>query len=57
MGNSSSKYLLSFIVSVYNVEPYLNEYLDSLLNLQIQPIEIIVINDGSTEKFRSSLLS
>lgn len=57
MGNSSSKYLLSFIVPVYNVEPYLNEYLDSLLNLQIQPIEIIVINDGSTEKFRSSLLS
>lgn len=57
MGNSSSKYLLSFIVPVYNVEPYLNEYLDSLLNLQIQPIEIIVINDGSTDKFRSSLLS
>lgn len=50
MENLSSKYLLSFIVPVYNVEPYLNECLDSLLKIQIQPIEIIVINDGSTDQ-------
>lgn len=39
----------SIIVPVYNVENYLRECLDSLVNQTWQDIEIILINDGSTD--------
>ena len=41
--------ILSIIVPVYNVASYLREGLDSILNQEIQDIEIICINDGSTD--------
>ena len=43
--------LISFIVPVYNTEPYLEECLDSLLNQEIphDEYEIICVNDGSTD--------
>lgn len=41
--------LLSVIVAVYNVEPYLRECIDSLLNQTYKNLEIILINDGSTD--------
>ena len=41
--------ILSIIVPVYNVSPYLREGLDSILNQEVQDIEIICINDGSTD--------
>lgn len=41
--------LISFIVPVYNVEEYLPACLDSLVQVDIHPIEIILINDGSTD--------
>jgi len=44
---------ISFIVPVYNVELYLEECLNSLVNQTYNNIEIIVVNDGSTD---SSLL-
>lgn len=41
---------VSIIVPVYNVEKYLRKCLDSLINQTLKEIEIICINDGSTDK-------
>ena len=40
---------VSVIVPVYNVEPYLKRSLDSLVNQTLQEIEIILIDDCSTD--------
>lgn len=40
---------ISIIVPVYNVEPYLNQCLESLHNQTLQDIEIIIVDDGSTD--------
>ena len=40
---------ITVIVPVYNVENYLNKCLDSLINQTYKNLEIIVINDGSTD--------
>ena len=40
---------ISIIVPVYNVEKCLPKCLDSLINQTLQDIEIICINDGSTD--------
>lgn len=41
---------VSVIVPAYNVEEYIKKCLDTLVNQTLQDIEIIVINDGSTDK-------
>ena len=41
--------LVSFILPVYNVEPYLPQALDSLLAQTMKHIEIICVDDGSTD--------
>ena len=40
---------VSIIVPIYNVEIYLQECLDSLIHQSLSEIEIICINDGSTD--------
>ena len=40
---------VSVIIPVYNVEKYLEECLDSVVNQTLKEIEIICINDGSID--------
>lgn len=40
---------VSLIVPIYNSSEYLNKCIDSLLNQTLKDIEIILINDGSTD--------
>ena len=40
---------VSVVVPVYNVEKYLRECLNSLVNQTLKDIEIICVNDGSTD--------
>ena len=40
---------LSVIIPVYNTENYLRECLDSIINQTFKDIEIICVNDGSTD--------
>ena len=47
--NSFMTEKITVIVPVYNVENYLNKCLDSLINQTYKNLEIIVINDGSTD--------
>lgn len=41
---------ISFIIPAYNVEPYITYTLNSIANQTIMPDEIIIIDDGSTDK-------
>ena len=48
MKNNNIK--ISVILSVYNVEKYLNECIDSILNQTFKDFELICINDSSTDR-------
>ena len=41
---------LSIIVPAYNAEKYIGHCLDSLLNQTLKEMEIVCVNDGSTDK-------
>lgn len=42
--------LFSIIIPVYNIEQYLMQCLESIINQSYNNIEVILINDGSTDK-------
>ena len=41
---------ISVIVPIYNDDRYLHECLDSIINQTFEDIEIICVNDGSTDE-------
>lgn len=45
-----NKPLVSVVIPVYNAEKYIKESLESILNQTYAKLEIIVCNDGSTDK-------
>lgn len=49
--------LLSIIIPAYNAEKYISSTIECLLNQTYQKIEIIVINDGSTDNTEDIILS
>lgn len=42
--------LVSVVIPIYNSEPYLERCLESILNQHYSNIEIVLVNDGSTDK-------
>ena len=40
---------VSIIVPIYNVEQYLEECMDSIVGQTLEDLEIICVNDGSTD--------
>ena len=48
-GSNLEKYLVSIIIPVYNVKPYLKEALDSVIFQTYNNLEILIIDDGSTD--------
>lgn len=47
---------VSVVIPVYNVEKYLEECLDSVINQSLKDIEVICIDDGSTD-YSSNILN
>lgn len=45
----NDKIMVSIIVPVYNTERYIEKCLTSIINQSYQAIEIIIVNDGSTD--------
>lgn len=41
---------ISVIIPVYNVQEYLNQSIDSVLNQSYSDLQIIIVDDGSTDK-------
>lgn len=49
MNKVNKNILFSIIVPVYNVEEYLNQCIDSILEQSFSNFELILVNDGSMD--------
>lgn len=49
--------LISIIIPVYNTENYLEECLESILAQTWSPLEVVLVDDGSTDRSRNILQS
>lgn len=49
VGTDNSEKKVSVIIPVFNTSKYLNECLDSILNQSLKEIEVLCIDDGSTD--------
>ena len=49
MRNTNTAYKISILTAVYNVEKYITKCLESLINQTLKDIEIICIDDASTD--------
>ena len=47
---------VSIIIPVYNVEKYISKCLDTLVNQTLEEIELIVVNDGSTDESENIIM-
>ena len=47
--NSCAEYLISIIITVFNAEEYLAERFEKLLSQNLDYIQLIIVNDGSTD--------
>lgn len=47
---------VSIIVPVYNVEDYIEKCINSLLDQTLDDIEIIIVNDGSTDRSKEKII-
>ena len=45
-----SNVLVSVIVPVYNVEKYIDKCIESIINQTYERLQIILVDDGSTDK-------
>lgn len=50
MQDKSQTHKVGIVVPIYNVEQYLRECLDSVLNQSYQNFEVVLVNDGSTDQ-------
>lgn len=41
---------ISVIITIYNMEQYLDKCIQSVINQTYKNLEIILVNDGSTDK-------
>lgn len=52
MEKNDKEILMSIIVPVYNGEKYIRECIDSILSSSLKNYELIIVDDGSTDKTR-----
>lgn len=50
MGDRRGKKMISIIVPVYNNEKYLGRCLDSIISQEYKKLEVILVDDGSTDR-------